>query len=169
MIYRDDISRNTDAGSRAGGLADTAVAGPPTFAYSSVVATVGRTREDIAVDVRADVAIFTLAGDWDAASAAALEDRLADVIAQTPCVIDLTGATFIDSSIVGVLLASNRRSHLAGRPFALALHPDPASPVRRVLGILQMAVVMPCFDTLTGAVLAVRAGTPEAATLARIG
>ena len=133
-----------------------------------VVATVGRTREDIAVDVRDDVAIFTLAGDWDAASAAALEDRLADAIARTPCVIDLTGATFIDSTIVGVLLASNRRSHLAGRPFALALRPDPASPVRRVLGILQMAVVMPCFDTLTGAVLAVRDGAPEAAGAVRI-
>jgi len=37
-----------------------------------------------------------------------------------------------------------------------------------VLGILQMAVVMPCFDTLTGAVLAVRDGAPEAATAARI-
>jgi anti-sigma B factor antagonist len=86
-----------------------------------------------------------------------LEERI-------PFVIDLTSATFVDSSVLRVLLEAKRRAEADQIGFAVALGQDDSGPVRRVLDITGLVPVLPVYAGREQAVEAARAGlqAPEA-------
>jgi anti-sigma B factor antagonist len=91
--------------------------------------------------------LLTFAGDYDVFCAPAVRDRVhGELDRGAPCVIDLRGATFIDSTIMSVLLGANRRSNQAGIPFALVLEEGSDSPVRRIFEVTHLLTVFRVFD-----------------------
>jgi anti-sigma B factor antagonist len=81
-------------------------------------------------------------GEHDLSTAPALRSQLEQLIADGgPVVVDLTEATFIDSSILGTLLQARRDAGDAGVGFAVA-H-DGADAVERVLEITGLRADLP--------------------------
>ena len=71
--------------------------------------------------------------------------------------IDLSPATFVDSSILGVLLDSRRRA--SGRPISFAIaQADGAVAVSRVLQVTGLRTELPVHDTLEQALAAAVGG-----------
>jgi anti-sigma B factor antagonist len=76
-------------------------------------------------------------------------------------VIDLTTATFVDSSVLRVLLEAKRRADESEIGFAVALAKNESGPVRRVLDITGLVPVLPVYTAREEAIEAARSG-PEA-------
>jgi anti-sigma B factor antagonist len=79
---------------------------------------------------------------------------------RVPIVIDLTLATFVDSSVLRVLLEATRRAAQHRLGFAVALDEDGSGPVRRVLDITGLVPVLPLYDGRDAAIEAARAAVP---------
>jgi anti-anti-sigma factor len=89
------------------------------------------------------VIVVSLTGEHDLSTAPALRERLEDALQHgSPIVVNLSGAEFIDSSIIGVILDLKRRAEEAGLGFATALEGG-ADPVQRVLEITGLDANMP--------------------------
>jgi len=69
------------------------------------------------------VAVVALAGDWDFTQAARLRERIEAVTAAS-LVIDLRDATYIDSTIIAVVVRALRRLSAEGGSAALRLPDD---------------------------------------------
>jgi anti-anti-sigma factor len=86
--------------------------------------------------------LLTFAGEYDLSSAAKIRQRIQREIDRgKPCVADLRGARFIDSTIVGVLLDAHRASTRRGSPFALVLPTLESSSVRRMFELTSLLAV----------------------------
>ncbi|MGH2923816.1 MAG: STAS domain-containing protein, partial [Solirubrobacterales bacterium] len=82
-------------------------------------------------------------GEHDLSTAPGLRSRLEQVIADgDPVVVDLSAATFIDSSILGTLLQARCDAGEAGVGFAVA-HADGGDAVGRVLDITGVRKDLP--------------------------
>ena len=92
--------------------------------------------ESISVKVEQDAAVVTLRGEHEAFTADKLARHLSGLLAEAvSVVVDLREATFIDSTVVGVLLAARRRAESSGLRFALLLGSNTGWPVRRLLEV----------------------------------
>jgi anti-anti-sigma factor len=90
----------------------------------------------MSVSVERDRAVVTLSGEHEAYSADKLARKLTALVAEgVPITVDLRQAMFIDSTVVGVLLASHRRAAEAGLEFVLLLGSETGWPVRRLLEV----------------------------------
>jgi anti-sigma B factor antagonist len=82
-----------------------------------------------------------LEGEYDAASAGSLRETLSTVLARgESIVVDLSGATFVDSSVLAVLVGTRAAAREVGVGFALLLSDTTAPAVRRafeVTGLLR--------------------------------
>jgi anti-sigma B factor antagonist len=115
----------------------------------------------IAVDRGDGVAVVVVEGEHDVYTAPSLSEQLDGLLnEETPFVIDLTAATFVDSSVLRVLLEARRRADDRGVGFAVALGQDESGPVRRVLDITGLIPVLPVHDEREAAIAAARRG-PE--------
>jgi anti-anti-sigma factor len=87
-------------------------------------------------DDEARVVVLRLIGDHDLATARTLSEALRDTASCHACVIDLTDCTFVDSSIIVVLLqaAGHRR---------VALQIPGETPARRALEIAGVDRLVP--------------------------
>ncbi|MEA2391382.1 MAG: anti-sigma factor antagonist [Solirubrobacteraceae bacterium] len=111
---------------------------------------------------RADggVAVVRLEGEHDIYTAPELRERIYSVISDgSPLVIDLSTATFVDSSVLGVLLGARGRAHAAGLGFAVCPLDGLEPGVKRVLEVTGLMPVLPVLAR-DAAVEAARAG-PE--------
>jgi anti-sigma B factor antagonist len=99
---------------------------------------------EISLDHReSGVVVVSLTGEHDLSTAPTLRAHLERLLDQgLPVVVSLSGAEFIDSSIIGVVLDSQRRADEAGIGFATALE-DGAAPVQRVLEITGLDANLP--------------------------
>jgi anti-anti-sigma factor len=89
------------------------------------------------------VVVISLEGEHDLSTAPALREQLEEVLREgAPIVVSLSGAEFIDSSIIGVVLDVQRRAEEAGTGFAAALE-DGAPAVQRVLQITGLDSNLP--------------------------
>jgi anti-sigma B factor antagonist len=97
--------------------------------------------------------VVALVGEHDAFGAERLREELARLLARrTPVVVDLSEATFIDSSTVGVLLTAFRQSAAAGLSLGLVLPSTSAGPhVRKLLHTTQLDDVFPIHESLAAA------------------
>ena len=91
---------------------------------------------DISVTLDRDRAIVALRGEHEAYSADKLARQL-DALQEegVPITVDLRRTTFVDSTLVGVLLAAKRRADELELDFHLVLGETTGWPVRRLLEV----------------------------------
>jgi anti-anti-sigma factor len=90
----------------------------------------------LSVNVDRDRATVALSGEHEAYTADKLARQLSALIEeQVGVTVDLRTATFIDSTVVGVLIAADRRATEAGLPFGLLVGKDTGWPVRRLIEV----------------------------------
>ena len=96
------------------------------------------------MDAGSGFSVITLRGESDAYAAPRVRSDLATALgSEAPLVVDLTQATFIDSTIVGVLLEGLADCEKLERPLLLLL-PDEAAPeVHRLFEITGLAALLP--------------------------
>ena len=88
--------------------------------------------------------VITLPGESDAFTAPRVRSDLAAALgAEAPLVVDLSQATFIDSTIVGVLLEGLAEYEKLGRPLLLLLPDDSAPEVHRLFELTGLASLLP--------------------------
>jgi anti-sigma B factor antagonist len=91
----------------------------------------------------AGVALLTISGEHDLSTAPNLRRRLERLLDEkTATVVDLSPATFIDSSILGVILDGRRRAAEADIGFAV-VHSNGADAVDRVLEVTGLRAELP--------------------------
>lgn len=102
-----------------------------------------RTGELALERTEAGVAVLTISGEHDLSTAPLLRRRLDGLLDQgTPTVVDLSPATFVDSSILGAILDGRRRAAKAAIGFAV-VHADGADAVDRVLEVTGLRAELP--------------------------
>jgi anti-sigma B factor antagonist len=91
----------------------------------------------------AGIAVVTISGEHDLSTAPTLRRRL-DVLLDegTATVVDLSPATFIDSSILGVILDARRHAGDANLGFAV-VHANGSDAVDRVLDVTGLRAELP--------------------------
>jgi anti-sigma B factor antagonist len=94
-------------------------------------------------------------GELDLYTAPALRARLDRLIADgaRDLILDLTGATFVDSSALAVLVGSVRRLRSSGGRLLVVTR---APMLRRTLGVTRLDQIMDVFDARERALAAVR-------------
>ena len=89
------------------------------------------------------LAVLTISGEHDLSTAPNLRRRIDNLLDEgTATVIDLSPATFIDSSILGVILDGRRRAGEADIGFAV-VHANGADAVDRVLEVTGLRAELP--------------------------
>ncbi len=105
--------------------------------------------------------MLSISGEHDLSTAPELRRRLESLIAEGgPVIVDLSPASFVDSSILGVLLAARRGADEAGLGFAVA-HPGKDDAVGRVLEITGLRTELPVHSGRDEAMTAVMNGLGE--------
>lgn len=84
-----------------------------------------------------------------------LRRNLGPLYHQEHLVIDLAAATFIDSSFVAFVMRLSGDQHCRGKELVLT---RPTGQVRRVLGLVGLANVLPVYDSVDEAVGQIGAG-----------
>jgi anti-sigma B factor antagonist len=106
------------------------------------------------------VTVITFSGEHDLNTAPELRERLAGAIGdRRAVVVDLSGAAFIDSSIIGALLDARREARDRGIGFAIALS-DGARPVAHVLEVTGLTSTLPVHPSREAALDEARSGPP---------
>jgi len=90
------------------------------------------------------VVMVAVIGEHDVYTAPSLRDRVHAVIEEKAAfVIDLSQATFVDSSILRVMLEARRQAEEHGLGFAVALGTGDGPGVRRILEVTGLMSVFP--------------------------
>jgi anti-anti-sigma factor len=90
----------------------------------------------ISVNVEQDRAVVALKGEHEAYTADKLARHLSALVTERIDVtVDLRRALFIDSTVVGVLMAANKNAHEAGLDFTIVVGDETGWPVRRLLDV----------------------------------
>jgi anti-sigma B factor antagonist len=106
----------------------------------------------------AGIAVLTVSGEHDLNTAPQLREQLERQIeAGSGLIIDLSPATFVDSTILGVILEARRRAIGSGLGFAV-VHGDGSAAVVRVLEITGLRSELPVHGDLDAGLHAVRSG-----------
>jgi anti-sigma B factor antagonist len=109
----------------------------------------------------AGVATLQLRGEHDVYTAPSLREQIMALTEeQVPVVIDLDPASFIDSSILGVLLGGLRRAREQGSGFAIVLSDASDPTVRRIFEVTGLYPVFPVFGSREEATAAAAASGP---------
>lgn len=91
----------------------------------------------------AGLAVLTISGEHDLSTAPNLRHRLDGLLDEgTATVVDLSPATFVDSSILGAILDGRRRAAEADIGFAV-VHSNGADAVDRVLEVTGLRAELP--------------------------
>jgi anti-sigma B factor antagonist len=107
------------------------------------------------------VTLLRLEGEYDVANVTELRDALGVLAASgRPIVVVLTMASFIDSTILGVLLGALRRAKEERRGFVFALEPDASSgAIDRLLEMSGLLRIFPVYSSIDEAAAAAAGGT----------
>jgi anti-sigma B factor antagonist len=92
-----------------------------------------------------DVLRVVVRGEHDIYTAPTLRDRLDEAIGARPTgvIVDLSGATFLDSSILGALLEARRQALESTIGYVVCLGDTPEPGVARILEITGLVPVFP--------------------------
>ena len=102
----------------------------------------------LSVDTRVPgVALVSLIGEHELYGAPQLQERIDSLIAEHfSIVIDLTATVFLDSSIVGVLLKSQKFATSSGLDYTVVLGTSTGKPVRRMFEITGLSRILPIVE-----------------------
>lgn len=110
---------------------------------------------ELALERKDHLAVLTISGEHDLSTAPTLRRRLDGLIEEgVATVVDLSGATFIDSSVLGVILDGRRRAADARVGFAVA-RSNGSGGVDRVLEVTGLRSELPVHAHREEAVTAV--------------
>ncbi len=94
------------------------------------------------------VVVVVVIGEHDVYTAPALRDQVQAMIqARSPFVVDLTSATFVDSSILRVLLEARRQAEEEGLGFSVVLGDGEGPGVRRILEVTGLMSIFPVLSS----------------------
>jgi len=91
--------------------------------------------ERCAEDEEDAVAVLALAGDWDFTQAAELRERIGALTARS-IVLDLRGTTYLDSTIISVIVRADRRLARDGGGASLRLPDD--GLIKRMFAMMSL-------------------------------
>jgi len=95
-------------------------------------------------DAAGDVVVVVVEGEHDIYTAPTLRERLDEAIGRGGgIVVDLTGATFVDSSVLGALLDARRRALEGGLGYVVSVGETVEPGVQRILDITGLVPVLP--------------------------
>jgi anti-sigma B factor antagonist len=104
--------------------------------------------------------VIALSGEHDLSTAPELRARMHELNDADAVIIDLDETTFVDSSILGVLVGGLRRARERNAPFAIVLS-DAAHPaIRRIFELTGLHDVFPIYATRQEAQAALSTGEP---------
>ncbi len=111
-----------------------------------------------------DVLLIVVRGEHDIYTAPALRDRLDEALGGVPTgvIVDLSGSTFLDSSILGALLEARRQAIERSIGYVVCLGEDPEPGVARILEITGLVPVFPVVRSREDALEAARAAPADA-------
>jgi len=111
----------------------------------------------IVLDDAGDVVVVVVEGEHDIYTAPTLRERLDEAIGRgSGIVVDLTGATFVDSSVLGALLDARRRALDGGQGFVVSVGESMEPGVQRILDITGLVPVLPVVNGREEAIRAAR-------------
>ena len=116
-------------------------------------------------DSHGDVIVVVVRGEHDIYTAPALRDRLDQAMGTDGAqglIVDLSGATFLDSSILGALLEARRQALEKTVGYVVCLGEEPEPGVQRILEITGLVPVFPVVRTLDEALEAARGAPTDA-------
>jgi anti-sigma B factor antagonist len=115
-------------------------------------------------DSEGDVLQIVVRGEHDIYTAPALRDRLEEALAAQPAgvIVDLSGATFLDSSILGALLEARRQALERGIGYVVHLGEGPEPGVERILEITGLFPVFPVVRAREEALTTARSAPADA-------
>lgn len=120
-------------------------------------------------DSHGDVLIVVVRGEHDIYTAPALRDRLDQALGGSPngtapvgVIVDLSGATFLDSSILGALLEARRQALEKTLGYVVCLGENPEPGVARILEITGLVPVFPVVRSREEALGAARSAPTDA-------
>ena len=94
------------------------------------------TTNDLSVSVEDDRAVVGLRGEHESYSADRLARHLDSLLAEGLSIaVDLTATEFVDSTVIGVLLAGSRRAEARQLCFVLVVGESTGWPVQRLLDV----------------------------------
>ena len=110
--------------------------------------------EQSRVEVRrvADAAIIELVGEHDVSTVASLADALGRISPEEARVVDLSAATFIDSSILTTLVGAASRD---GGAAATVMVAPPGSAAARLFELTRAAAAMSVYESADAALAGV--------------
>ena len=109
-----------------------------------------------------DVVVVVVEGEHDIYTAPTLRERLDEALERGGgVVIDLTGATFVDSSVLGALLDARRRALESAQGFVVCVGDTVEPGVQRILDITGLVPVLPVVSGRDEAIQAARNGAGE--------
>lgn len=96
--------------------------------------------------------VVALVGEVDLDGSARLRDTLLSCLESAPgTVVDLSGVTFMDSSGINALITAHQAAQAGGARLRLAA---PQEPVLRVLQLVGVDTLIPCYAGLDAALSA---------------
>jgi anti-sigma B factor antagonist len=108
-------------------------------------------------DSAGDVVVVVVEGEHDIYTAPTLRERLDEALSRGGgIVVDLTRATFVDSSVLGALLDARRRALDCGQGFVVSVGEEVEPSVRRILDITGLVPVLPVVNGRDQAMAAAR-------------
>ena len=98
-----------------------------------------------AASVDGQLPVLVMSGEHDLSTAPELRARLHELGEADAVIVDMDQTTFVDSSILGVLVGGLRRARERNAPFGLVLgdHAHPA--IRRIFELTGLHDVFPIF------------------------
>jgi anti-sigma B factor antagonist len=111
-----------------------------------------------APDVDGAAPVLALSGEHDLSTAPELRARLHELGETTAIIIDLDETTFVDSSILGVLVGGLRRARERDVPFGLVLGEAAHPAIRRIFELTGLHDVFPIFPSRAEAQAALSGG-----------
>jgi anti-sigma B factor antagonist len=106
------------------------------------------------ITVNGGLPVIVLWGEHDLSTAPELRARLHDLGDAGGVIVDLDQTTFVDSSILGVLVGGLRRAREADVPFALVVGDDAHQAIRRIFELNGLYDVFPIYASRESALAA---------------
>jgi anti-anti-sigma factor len=112
-------------------------------------------RMSVAIDLAGPgVAVAAFKGESDRYDAEIFRRELTQLAEAVPILIDLTGATFIDSAVAGALIETLRDAEEMKVGFGIVLPGDSGQAVRKLFEVTGLIRLLPVFDSREAALAA---------------